>query len=536
MPLFLILREVSIVDKVAMYRKQIEKTAALNSNIQLRDYQQRAVNRDGDSVIMAHPVGSGKTLASIARFERLKQKGKAHKALVIVPASLRNNYATNGIAKFTDSSYNVIGNKQEMSSKGSPYHGVDPNKDYNIISYEMFRKNPKYFLSSTGADTVIFDESHRAKNHESMTFNSLKNTRPMYKNMIGLTGSLTSNSVYDVVPLLDIATGGKDNLTKKIPQLEKRYVVRDNDKRYKDVPNSKRPIKGFKNTRELRSKLLKYIDYLSPKAIKRSANIPDKRVNYINVPMSQEQARIYKGMLKRDPEVLKMIVDRRYETMNDMEMAKAYNKMIEMRKLMNSVRSVEPGVTQEQNLQMSPKLRTLLQNVNTDLHTDPRNQEIITSFLRKGGTDDIEPYLKQMHIRYGKFVGKDADLTEEMRNKSVQDYLAHKNRVLLISGAGGEGLDLPNTSHVAMLDQHYNPERNNQMMSRAIRSNGLADRPKNERVVTVNKYMSVMPKEFFGLKKSKYKTPDEVIQAIANRKQHDNDKFNNLLAGGQYNG
>lgn len=141
------------MNKIALYKEIIYKTAAINPNITLYPHQQRVVDKEGDAVIAAHSVGSGKTLAGIARFERLKSEGKANKALVIVPAGLRDNFGDSGIKKFTDSKYNIVGNKGEVS-KGQ-YTGINPESDYNIISYEMFRRDPERYMRESGADTVL---------------------------------------------------------------------------------------------------------------------------------------------------------------------------------------------------------------------------------------------------------------------------------------------------------------------------------------------------------------------------------------------
>ena len=62
------------------------KTASLNADVKLRPHQQRVVDNPHDSMVIAHGVGSGKTLTSIAKFEKLKDEGKAHKALIVTPS------------------------------------------------------------------------------------------------------------------------------------------------------------------------------------------------------------------------------------------------------------------------------------------------------------------------------------------------------------------------------------------------------------------------------------------------------------------
>lgn len=103
-----------------------------------------------------------------------------------------------------------------------------------------------------------------------------------------------------------------------------------------------------------------------------------------------------------------------------------------------------------------------------------------------------------------------------------------RKKVMIISGAGAEGLSLGDTTWEGVLDGHYNPERMKQMEARGIRAFGQKDRIEEDRYVDVNRYISTMPKKL-GIFKSQYKTPDEVIYEIANNKEKQNDMLYKLL-------
>ena len=334
------------MDKIASYKEQIYKEAALKEGIKLYPHQQRVIDNPSNSMIIAHSVGSGKTLTGIAKSENLKEKGEANKALVVVPASLRDNFAREGVKKFTDSSYNVIGNKQEQ--KKGVYGDLNPDADYNIISYEMFRKDPKGWIERSGADTVITDENHRAKNEGTQTTNSLLETRGMYKNYIGLTGSVISNGIADVQPLVDIAANRNHALGKNKNEFEKMYLKRSDKKAYRGLAEKRKPVVGFKNKKMLKKELLKYIDYTDFDDIKELANMPDKNIQVKKVPLTKEQAKAYKQILKDDPKVRNLIRQRRLETMKNDEIANAFSSLAESRKLMNSISTVKPGMSVEE--------------------------------------------------------------------------------------------------------------------------------------------------------------------------------------------
>jgi SNF2 family DNA or RNA helicase len=512
------------MDKVAMYKDYIYKQAALKPEINLYPHQKRVVDNPSSSMIIAHSVGSGKTLTGIAKFEKMKAEGTAHKALVVVPAGLRDNFGDSGVKKFTSSKYNIIGNKEEQRQK--VYHAPDPNADYNVISYEMFKKDPESYLKSTGADTVISDEAHRGKNENTAVVSALKNTRHLYKNFIGMTGSLVSNTLSDVQPLVDVATGGKHNLGKNKEEFEQKWLLRNEYGPYKKYGEKRRPVIGFKNKRELSNELSKYVDYVDFDDIKDLANMPNKKVNIVKVPLSKDQVKLYKDILKKNPKVKQMIYQKRLETMKDDEAAKAFNTLIETRKLMNSVGSVKPGISLSESSKITPKTKKLLDDLDDYLKKTPDGQALLFSHLINGGVDVMEQGLKDKNISYGKFIGKgNKGVSEATRQKDVVDYNKRKKKVLLVSSAGGEGISLNDTTWEGVLDPHFNPEKMKQMEARGIRSGGLKDRKPEDREVQVNRYMATMPKFLKIFKAPPYKTPDEFIYEIAQNK----DKQNKLL-------
>jgi len=511
--------------KVADYIDGMYKEAALRDNIQLYPHQKRVAEDPSTEKVLAHPVGSGKTLTAIAKFEKMKQDGKANRALVVVPSGLRMNFGSSGIKKFTNSSYNIVGNKAELSKKNSKYGLPDKNKDYNIVSYDLFKKDPEYYIRETGADTVITDESHKGKNEDTAVTEALKKTRKLYPNYIGLTGSVVSNSLADIQPLVDVASGQKHILGKNKKQFEQMWLKRDRSWKYRDLHEKRKPVLGFKNKRLLQNELKKYVDYLDVNDIKEIAKMPDKAVSITKVPLSKEQKKLYKGILKDNPAVRKMIRTKRLETLKDEEAAQVFSKLVEARKLMNDISAINPKISPKDGPKLTPKLNTLLRDMEEHLGKTPDGRAILFSHLIKGGTDSIEQGLKSKGIQYGKFTGKgNFGITEEGRQKDIEDFNKGNKKVMIISSAGGEGLSLNDTTWEGVLDPHYNPEKMKQMEARGVRSGGLSHRPKKDRVVNVNRYIATMPK-FLGIFKSRDKTPDEFIYEIAQHK----DKQNKLL-------
>lgn len=493
------------------------KVAALNADVKLRPHQQRVVDNPKNSMVIAHGVGSGKTLTSIAKFEKLKSEGKANKALILTPSGLRDNYGEEGVGKFTDSSYNIVGNSAEKAKKLRG--GVNPDATYNIVSYELFRKDPEKYLRESGADTVIADEAQKGKNEAAITSKAMKQVRGNYKNHIALTGSLVSNGVSDALPLVDVAVNGEHHLGKNKKAFEDKFIRLSSSKKH--------PVK-FRNKDILGKEMASVIDYADYDDLKEIADMPDKEINIRKVPLSKEQAKLYKHLLKNDKVARNIIKNKRLEFMNNEQATAAYNKLHETRKLMNSIGSVKPGMSLSDSAKLTPKTKALLDDLDAHLKTTPDGQAIILSNLVNGGTDVIEAGLKDRGVNYGRFLGKSpkTGVTEESRQQDVRDYKAGQKRVMVISPAGAEGVSLGNTTWEGVLDPHFNPERMNQMEARGVRAGGLKGR--DDRTVRINRYISTMPKKF-GFIPSRLKTPDEKIYELAQKKNVQNQEFYKFL-------
>lgn len=463
---------------------------AIKKEYTLKDHQldgvKVAIKRDGN-ILFSHPVGSGKTFTSIAAFEELKKNGLATKALVVTPASLRENYGKNGVEKFTDSTYAIFGNKQEASSDKTGKivdHATHKGSDYGIVSYELFREDPEKYIKAQGADTVIFDEIHRIKNDESKTFKALKESRKLFKNFIGMTGSIVSNTPADVVPLIDAMTNGDHRLGTK-SSFENRFVQVDS-KGNKIVTN---PLM-------VRMLMAPYVHHVDAETIYANSDVkpPRKEVHVINVDMSAHQADLYRYVIDKLDPITKMKLKHSIGKMSKAQLDALFTKLIKTRQISNSVASFDKEISLSDSAKQTPKAKKLLDDVETHLKDVSDAQVVIHSNLLTGGLDVVEQGLKDRGIQYGKFIGKgNTGITEKARQQDVADYNAGKLKVLLISSAGGEGLDLPNTTLFASMDGHFNPEKINQAEARGVRLGGLSHRPEKERKVIVNRYISKLP-------------------------------------------
>jgi superfamily II DNA or RNA helicase len=489
----------------------------LLSNVGLRAHQQNAVNKTVDkdgNLLMYHDVGTGKTLSSIAATEALNAVGKGGKTLVVTPASLRENFAKDGVKKFTNNSYTILGNKQELGGqRRKDIRDIDKltpktSSDYNIVSYDLFKRDPKKYILNTGAKTVIYDELHKAKNETSAITKVIKEARPFHRNFIGLTGSLTSNTPADMVPLVNAMTNGKHILGSK-DAFESRFLKIDSSGK-----------KTVKNKTMLQAVASPYVDFVDRDDMPNFSPPRRKKIEH-EIIMGPEQSDVYRSVLDKLDAVTKAKLLVGVGKLNQKELRSVGNKLMGARQVSNAPHTVVDNMSMDDSYETSSKARALIGNVKKHLNETKDGQVIIGTQFIRGGVDVLSHGLKKEKIPFVVFSGKgNKGVTEKSRQQAVTDYNTGKAKAILITSAGGEGLNLPNTTSVHMLDGHFNPEVINQMEARGIRSGGLSHRKEVDRVVELNRYIAKPDIKASAAVGNLFETinPGTYIQRILNNK------------------
>jgi superfamily II DNA or RNA helicase len=460
--------------------------SGLKKDVTLYPHQEKAIERvtRTGSQLLSHGTGSGKTLSALASFEKMRDEGKASKALIVTPASLRVNFIDNGVKKFTTGKAAMIGNQQEVDDGvGVSMDKPDSSARYHVVSYEMFMKDPEKVIKNTGADTVIYDELHRIRNEEGVSYDKIREARKHHKNFIGLTGSLMNNTPSDLVPLVDAMTDGKHRLGSK-KQFERRFVKE----------NVKTHEKTISSPHIVRSLLTPFVDHFETKDMQ-DERMPKKIIEEVRVMMSPYQEELYRYAVKKmDPvTAIKFRLGATKLKKNDIQ--NIFSQITQARQVSNAMHTMDLDMSLSESAKQSPKVKQLLDDAEEHMRETPDAQVVIHSNLIHGGVDVLSQGLKDRGIPFGVFVGKgQPGVNEEKRQKAVKDFNAGKNKVLVISAAGGEGLDLKNATLFSSLDGHFNPEKVQQAEARAVRAGGLAHRDPDKRQVLIKRYQSVVPR------------------------------------------
>lgn len=438
----------------------------------LKPYQQRVVDRiqqdDQPGLVVAHGLGSGKTLTSIAAQDALAQD-----ADVAVPAALRGNYMKE-VAK----------------------HVAVPRQGAGLARHMQSMQGVAVNGTPLQQPLMILDEAHRARDAGSKTYKALAKTEAQKRLL--LTASPFYNHPSDIAPLINMAAG-QQVLPDQPADFTQRYI---HDKtvspglwgRLRGIKPGTVPMLDERRRAELSQHFAKWVDYHKP--VQTPADYPTVVREDIRVPMSAEQLKVYDTMMGKAPPWVAWKVNR------GLPPSKA--EAAGLNTFLNAARQVSnttaPFVPAGQG--HDPKIQAAFDNLKTQLERDPHAKAVVYSNYLDAGLNPYKAKLDAAHIPYGEFTGA---MSKKERDGLVQQYNDDKLRTLLISSAGGEGLDLKGTRLMQILDPHWNDEKIRQVEGRGIRYRSHAALPEAERNVRVQRYLATRPTsgvlERLGLKK-----------------------------------
>jgi superfamily II DNA or RNA helicase len=163
----------------------------------LYPYQREGVTRflSAGRLLLADDMGLGKTAQAIACCEILGRAGRVRRGLLIVPASLKPQWAREW-AFFSDLPVHVVeGTPAERRELyGSRRSG------FLIINYEQLIRDLE-MIRQWGPDLVVLDEAQRIKNWATKTALSVKGLAPPYR--LVLTGTPMENRIDELASIVE---------------------------------------------------------------------------------------------------------------------------------------------------------------------------------------------------------------------------------------------------------------------------------------------------------------------------------------------
>jgi len=488
-------------------------------------FQSKAIDKllkNQGKLLVAHGTGTGKTFTSVRGFQKMKQQGTANRAIVITPASLKRNFIDKGVKKFTDASATEYKSVRGLKNKKP--------SEFNVVSYALFRRYPDLFMKAIQPDTMILDEVHKARNYKTKNYKSIMKERPKVRNVIAATASPVSNEPSEIIPLLDIVSG------EQLPKIESKELlkktVRYDPGREGFLGFFRKAPKFVPKESEWTERIQKYTDLVTVEDVG-PKNMPVKAVEVEPIKMSDHQKRLFDYIMGDLGWWTRFKMRHNLPLDND-ETKNVLVQIQKARAVSNGIHTVDPSVSVHESAKRTPKIVRLISDVKNHLKSVPDAQIVIYSNLINGGVDVIKAGLENEGIDYGLFIGKgNKGVTEAKRNQDVKDFNAGKKKVIILSGAGSEGLSFDNATFHASLDGHFNPEVIKQAEARSVRMGGLSHRPPEKRRVIVKRYMSVFPKSVFDkwFGKQIEQGIDERVYKKAWMKERINQIFREVMRG-----
>lgn len=173
------------------------KTAFKHVTRPLYPYQKEGVSQflRRTRMLLADDMGLGKTAQAIACCAILKKLGRVKKGLVIVPASLKPQWAREW-AGFTDLPIRVVDGSP--AERAATYQ--ETREGFLIINYEQLLRDLD-LARGWAPDLVVLDEAQRIKNWQTKTALSVKGLDPKYR--LVLTGTPMENRVEELASVVE---------------------------------------------------------------------------------------------------------------------------------------------------------------------------------------------------------------------------------------------------------------------------------------------------------------------------------------------
>lgn len=146
------------------------------------------------SALLADEMGLGKTMQTILSLRLLFQSNLIHRALLICPKALVNNWCRELRVWAEDLPFEVIGGDAE-TRRQSWLVSKCPLK---LINYELLTRDANFLAEEQAAfDVVVLDEAQRIKNHDSKTAQVVRSVKR--QRSWALTGTPIENRPEDLI-------------------------------------------------------------------------------------------------------------------------------------------------------------------------------------------------------------------------------------------------------------------------------------------------------------------------------------------------
>lgn len=405
------------------------------SKIPLRDYQKRVctVIRRQKGLIVVHSVGTGKTLTAVTASQCFLADNPGAKVFVLTPVTLMDNFRkamrSYGISN-SDPRYIIMSHKMFLTRYSEAVLNKKVvNRNGVQITADPFRGN-----------MVIIDEAH------------IFRTQPLVKKRAG--------QPYD--------TDAKWMV--RATRSAERVLCLTATPFYNNEKDLLNLISMTKSTDFPNHDKTKWVNMFSfYERDHADPNFPRVNMFDVKVPMSMGYYNQYADIFREE----------RSKHPPNMNISQSEAFLIKIRQLVGGFKK-----NQEEN----PKAEWVFNKVLEIL--EKKGRMFIFANFRDTGVGRVEEQLKKRRIPYNAIHG---EVTAADRTKIINAYNDGTVPILIITHAGGVGIDLKKTSDIVLFDNVWNPADEEQIIGRGVRFGSHADLPKEKQVVNVHRLLLDIP-------------------------------------------
>ena len=384
--------------------------------------------------IIADEMGLGKTIQAIGTAILKKNIFGFSKALIVCPASLKEQWKKE-IEKFTDEHVIVV--------SGTPAERerlyVNDGNFFYVVNYETVLRDHQA-MNKAGFDILILDEAQRAKNFETLTASSLK--RLDVKHKVVITGTPLENRLIDIFSIMSILD---QEFLGPLWEFSYQHCLFDPEK-----PNK---INGYYNLQKLNKKLEEVLIRREKRKV--MSQLPNIRQITIPVNISPMQAEFHASYAKG----LAQIIRKKFLTPYDLQ--KIQVLLTNMRMVCDSTFLIDETTNE------SPKMEELKYILFEKMGIQYKDSKIIIFSEWLKVHQLIGKMLRENNTGFVELSGK---VPVKMRGELIRKFENNPEyKVFLSTEAGGTGLNLQIADTIINFELPWNPARKNQRTGRIDR-------------------------------------------------------------------
>jgi SNF2 family DNA or RNA helicase len=397
--------------------------------------------------LLADEVGLGKTIEAGMILKEYMLRGLVHRVLVLVPASLTNQWREELLTKF-GLDFAIAGRRGDWAKHPLLICSLDTAK--TARNRNRLLKNP--------FDLVIVDEAHRLRNHQTLAWKFVAALNNKY--LLLLTATPVQNDLRELYNLVNLLRPGTLGTYRSF---RRRYMVRG-DKR---LP---------KNTAEL-SKLLKGVMIRTTRA-KTHIKFPKRFVNIVPFHLTEEERDLY--------DAVTLFVRDRFTDSDRTQFLKWH--------FVSMVLQKEIGSSTPAALHTLARARgdARYRNHREDLNRLYDLGQAVQSHAKLHGLLEILTKVPEKAIVFTQFKSTMEFLSGELRKQGYSTVIFHggmptsekdqaiehfrrREQILVSTEAGGEGRNLHFCRTVINYDLPWNPMKVEQRIGRVHRLGQTGD-------------------------------------------------------------